>query len=109
MLPFDGFPSDGAIDTAARRADAGPPLAVEFPAASGAGATNFRSVLTPSSDGDDAAETSEAPAFFVALNLDQIVASVTLGKQEYNLAVFPSALENGRSRRVPPGCDEGPR
>ena len=66
MLPFDGFPSDGAIDTAARRADAGPPLAVEFPAASGAGATNFRSVLTPSSDGDDAAETSEAPAFFVA-------------------------------------------
>ncbi len=88
MLPFDGFPSDGAIDTAARRADAEPPLAVEFPATSGAGATNFRSVLTPSSDGDDAAETSEAPAFFVDLNLDQIVASVTLGKQEYNLAPF---------------------
>ena len=88
MLPFDGYPSDGAIDTAARRADAGPPLAVEPPAASGAGATNFRSVLTPSSDGDDAAETSEAPAFFVDLNLDQIVASVTLGKQEYNVAPF---------------------
>jgi DNA mismatch repair protein MutS len=48
----------------------------------------FRSVLNPFRDGDSAAEMSEAPAYFADLNLDQIVASITAGKQEYNLAPF---------------------
>jgi len=48
----------------------------------------FRSVLNPLRDGDSAAEMSEAPAYFADLNLDQIVASITAGKQEYNLAPF---------------------
>ena len=48
----------------------------------------FRSILNPSSDVDAKAETSEPPAYFADLNLDQIVASITAGKQEYNLAPF---------------------
>ena len=48
----------------------------------------FRSVLTSSSDREQPAEQSEAPAFFRDLNLDQIVASIIVGKQEYNLAPF---------------------
>ena len=48
----------------------------------------FRSILNPLRDGDSAAEMSEAPAYFADLNLDQIVASITAGKQEYNLAPF---------------------
>ena len=48
----------------------------------------FRSVLTPPSDREDPTEPSEGPAFFRDLNLDQIVASIIFGKQEYNLAPF---------------------
>lgn len=48
----------------------------------------FRSVLDPPSEREEPGEPSEAPAFFRDLNLDQIVASVILGKQEYNLAPF---------------------
>ena len=48
----------------------------------------FRSILNPLRDGDLAAEMSEAPACFRDLNLDQIVASIAIGKQEYNLAPF---------------------
>ena len=48
----------------------------------------FRSILNPSSDGDAKTEMSQAPAYFADLNLDQIVASITAGKQEYNLAPF---------------------
>ena len=48
----------------------------------------FRSILAPLSDDEEAAEPSEAPAFFRDLNLDQIVASIIAGKQEYNLAPF---------------------
>ena len=66
-----------------RKADAGPP-----PARGALDATAFWSVLTPPSECADASEASEAPAFFRDLNLDQIVASILLGKQEYNLAPF---------------------
>ena len=48
----------------------------------------FRSALTVASDDGPPTETSEAPAFFRDLNLDQVVASITAGKQEYNLAPF---------------------
>jgi len=48
----------------------------------------FRSVLALASDDEQAAEESEAPSYFRDLNLDQIVASITFGKQAYNLAPF---------------------
>ena len=48
----------------------------------------FHSILNILSAGDAKAEMSEPPAYFADLNLDQIVASITAGKQEYNLAPF---------------------
>ena len=48
----------------------------------------FRSVLTLASDNVLPADALETPAFFRDLNLDQVVASITAGKQEYNLAPF---------------------
>ncbi len=46
----------------------------------------FESILFV--DPTDAREPSDAPDFFVDLNLDQIVESVTSGSQEYNLKPF---------------------
>ena len=48
----------------------------------------FLSILNPSLQDDTKAEMSEAPAYFADLNLDQIVASITSGKEEYKLAPF---------------------
>ena len=48
----------------------------------------FHSILNILPVGDAEAEMSEPPAYFADLNLDQIVASITAGKQEYNLAPF---------------------
>jgi hypothetical protein len=48
----------------------------------------FRSILNPSCDDNANGGTSKAPAYFADLNLDQIVASITSGKEEYNLAPF---------------------
>ena len=45
-------------------------------------------MLTLASDDEIASENAEAPPFFRDLNLDQVVASITSGKQEYNLAPF---------------------
>jgi len=59
-----------------------------LPGVSAAASTTFRSVLTVASDDGHALDDSEPPAFFRDLNLDQVVASITSGKQEYNLAPF---------------------
>ncbi len=58
------------------------------PAAPSDAGLTFRSVLTLASDDGQAAEKSDTPIFFRDLNLDQVVASITSGKQEYNLAPF---------------------
>jgi hypothetical protein len=50
--------------------------------------TTFRSILNPSWSVEGDAEMSEPPAYFADLNLDQIVASITADKKEYNLAPF---------------------
>ncbi|HZZ60614.1 MAG TPA: DNA mismatch repair protein MutS [Roseiarcus sp.] len=54
----------------------------------GASRAAFRSVLDPPSEREEPGGPSEAPAFFRDLNLDQIVAAIVTGKQEYNLAPF---------------------
>nr|WP_319488676.1 DNA mismatch repair protein MutS [uncultured Caproiciproducens sp.] len=48
----------------------------------------FRSILFEKMDDCTEIETEEEPACFTDLNLDQIVASVTAGKDEYNLKPF---------------------
>jgi len=48
----------------------------------------FQSILDISPNDGGAAETAAAPACFHDLNLDQIVASITAGKQEYRLDEF---------------------
>ena len=48
----------------------------------------FRSILNPSLEDNAKADMSEPPAYFADLNLDQIVASIAAGKQEYNLGPF---------------------
>jgi DNA mismatch repair protein MutS len=48
----------------------------------------FQSILFESAEDDIETEAHEAPAFFVDLNLDQIIDAVTAGKQEYDLKPF---------------------
>jgi len=48
----------------------------------------FRSIVNPLLEDNAKAEMSRPPAYFADLNLDQIVASITSGKEEYNLAPF---------------------
>ena len=48
----------------------------------------FRSILFEKTEDSINKKTPEAPAFFVDLNLDQIVDAVTAGKEEYNLKPF---------------------
>jgi DNA mismatch repair protein MutS len=49
---------------------------------------NFQSILNLLPGRDAKGEMSESPTYFADLNLDQIVASITAGRQEYNLAPF---------------------
>jgi DNA mismatch repair protein MutS len=48
----------------------------------------FATILSSENNPTGPVETPEAPTCFGDLNLDQIVAAVTAGKQEYNLAPF---------------------
>jgi DNA mismatch repair protein MutS len=48
----------------------------------------FRSILFPEPISISDIDTREAPEFFIDLNLDQIVASITAGRDEYNLKPF---------------------
>jgi DNA mismatch repair protein MutS len=50
--------------------------------------TRFRSILFDGSEISAAIDGREAPEFFTDLNLDQIVASITAGRDEYNLKPF---------------------
>jgi len=49
---------------------------------------NFNSILFDKTEQPRENEISDAPLFFGDLNLDQIVAAITSGKQEYNLKPF---------------------
>ena len=48
----------------------------------------FQSILFEKTDDGAKKETSEAPGFFIDLNLDQIINKVTAGKEEYDLKPF---------------------
>lgn len=51
-------------------------------------ATPFHSILFPDSTAAKGLEGSAQPKFFIDLSLDQIVASITAGSDEYNLRPF---------------------
>ena len=48
----------------------------------------FHSILFERAEDSRKKETREVPPFFVDLNLDQIISSITAGRQEYNLQPF---------------------
>jgi len=50
--------------------------------------TGFRSILFDESGIGTGIDGQEAPEFFTDLNLDQVVASITAGREEYNLKPF---------------------
>ncbi len=64
-----------------------PPAVADGQPACGAG-TTFRSILFEREEEGVESAKAAAPAFFVNLNLDQIVAAITAGKEDYDLKPF---------------------
>lgn len=68
----------------------------------------FHSILFRSTADRVPDERLAAPDFFVDLNLDQIIAAITAGKEEYNLKPFfymplhLSSRDHAGSRKYPP-------
>jgi len=54
----------------------------------GESAMNFESILFDRTPGSIKEVTPEMPAFFVDLNLNQVIDAITTGRQEYNLKPF---------------------
>ncbi len=48
----------------------------------------FHSILFERTEDSIKKETLEAPVFFVDLHLDQMIDTITVGRQEYNLKPF---------------------
>ncbi|MGA2938905.1 MAG: DNA mismatch repair protein MutS [Syntrophobacteraceae bacterium] len=66
----------------------GPDHSGEAPCPGGPVSATFHSILFEKTGDGIKKETPEAPAFFVDLNLDQIIDAITAGRQEYNLQPF---------------------
>ena len=89
MSPRENLLSNGAVAEARDGSAVSPAKHCEHrPTAPSDATLTFRSVLTLASDDGQTTQESETPPFFRDLNLDQVVASITIGKQEYNLAPF---------------------
>jgi DNA mismatch repair protein MutS len=61
---------------------------VEAQVAKPPNAVRFRSILFDETESGTDANQQEPPEFFTDLNLDQVVASMTAGREEYNLKPF---------------------
>ena len=87
--PGAGTPERSPLNHTVVSADAGAAVS----AAAGLGpepelALGFRSILLPPGAADREEETAAEPEFFADLNLDKIVAAITLGKDDYDLNRF---------------------
>jgi DNA mismatch repair protein MutS len=64
------------------------PAPFAAPELRGVFSVTFQSILFPSAEDRPTSEALAPPDFFVDLNLDQVVAAITVGKEEYNLGPF---------------------
>ena len=69
----------------------------------------FHSILFERPEDGAKEEILEAPAFFVDLNLNQIVDAITAGKETYNLKpLFYTSLNGIDAIKIPPRNSTGP-